>query len=339
MNLPKYGKNKRSATLLVAITNGLVIIVHSLVPNPAMAASAPKLNERSYPYVAFGDSITTGSSIATCQENRRQSPWGCRESPTAAIPYPDRIAQALGYEYSDDPQTYSRPTNANSLTALRVGIWGYTAQEAAQAKQTGRNQQGSWQPQLSAVEHANSLVTGSLGINDLHFSDVKKWAKLYITPGRDRVSEEAASIVASKSREFDSLFASLRVAQDHGANVVVTLYYNPYDADNQQCTDLRAIGERIVNVLDNELLERAHTAGFDVADFRRPFTGHGSGSAEPFVFGTQCKLSSAVADWLPTWLGGGGGKSTLGIGFDPHPNNKGTLAMANTILQEFNNAD
>ena len=156
-------------------------------------------------------------------------------------------------------------------------------------------------------------------------------------PGDSQVAKEARAIVAARSGDFDQLFESLQQAQDNGANVVVTLYYSPYDSNQKNCAELEDISNTIVDVLNQELLKRAHQAGFDVVDFRQAFSGHGSGSKEPYVFGTQCKLSSAIGDWAPTWLGGG--KSSLGVGFDPHPNNLGTATMANKILGEFNNAD
>ena len=86
-------------------------------------------------------------------------------------------------------------------------------------------------------------------------------------------------------------------------------------------------------MLDTELDTRAKAHGFLVADFRPAFQAHGAGSSDPFVFGTQCKASSAVADWAPKWIGGGGGESVVQEKFDPHPNDKGTQAMAEAILK------
>ena len=313
-----------------------------LLPTPALAASTlPPGTGNDFSYVAFGDSLTTGSSVATCKENRQRSPWGCQEQPTAATPYPDRIAQQLGFKYNDKPAFYKSYDSVAKLDMYRAGIWGYSVQEAAQAQDSGTKPkvQPTWLPQLQAVQQAKQLVTGSLGINDLHFSDVKKWASLYVRPGDDHVAKEAQAIIAAHSGDFDQLFESLQQAKANGATVVVTMYYSPYSSGQKDCDDLENISNTLVDTLDDELMSRAHHAGFDVADFRRSFQGHGSGSKQPFVFGTQCKLSSAIADWAPTWLGGGGGKFSLGVGFDPHPNNAGTTAMANAIIGEFNNAD
>lgn len=290
------------------------------------------------PYVAFGDSLTTGSSVETCRENRQRSPWGCSESPTAAVPYPNRVAQSLGYRFSNKISDYvPEQFEKRSLDLYRAGTWGYTIQEAASAHQASQN--NGWLPQLSAISRATRLVTGSLGINDLHFSDVATWAKLYLRPGGDHITPRVRQKIAERTADFDELFRVLRDARDRGVNVVISLYYNPYDVDDNACADLRTIGNRIVNTLDDELQERAHQEGFDVADFRRSFQGHGSGSRDSYVFGTECKLSSAIVAVLPKWMGGGGGTRALAVRFDPHPNNKGTAAMAQAIMEEFNNAD
>lgn len=269
-------------------------------------------------FVAFGDSLTTGGSIQNCNPNRHTSPWGCTGDP-AAPPYPDLVKEALGF----DSENYRR-----------VGIWGYTAQEAAHAHANGRNTEGEWTPQLTTIEEADGLVIGALGVNDLQFSNVLLWARKYFQPG-DQVSATARNLLAERADDFDQLFSSLRVAQNNGATVVLGLYYNPYDTPNAFCGDLENIGNRVVDTLNDELIRRAESEGFLVADFRPAFRNHGSGAADPFVFGTECKATSALIAWAPEWLGGGGGKQAVGVTFDPHPNQKGTQAMAAAIIEEI----
>src|SRR5690606_28437492 len=122
-------------------------------------------------FVAFGDSLTTGGSVATCQPDRGLSPWGCTSLPPAATPYPEWLAMALDYRYSSDPDAYHQAAPGFVPFDLhRAGIWGYTAQEAATAAASGHNAEGDWMPQLAAIEQATELVVGSLGINDLRFS-------------------------------------------------------------------------------------------------------------------------------------------------------------------------
>lgn len=270
--------------------------------------------------VAFGDSITTGFSIPGCVEDREVSAWGCVGAPNSE-PYPERLATDLGYDLSED--------------LMRTGIWGYTAREAALDRTNGRNNKGTWQPQLKSAETASELVVGGLGINDLRFSDVLFWVKQYYHPSGNKVSEAAQQIIVENSVSFDQIFTSLQMAKSNGAEVIVTLYYNPYDTSVPFCGDLENIGDGIVDTLDQELAQRARAKNMLVADFRQAFTGHGAGSDDPYVFGSQCKTSSAIANWLPAWLGGGGGVRALGAAFDPHPNNKGAEEMVKIIRQEL----
>ncbi|MEO8784727.1 MAG: SGNH/GDSL hydrolase family protein [Candidatus Saccharimonadales bacterium] len=305
----------------------------SSTSSPLSYVAAPNRLDRKLAYVAFGDSITTGNSIPGCQESRQESPWGCTNSPPPATPYPDLVAANLGYRFSDQLDDYSSLSSGLGSQSLeRVGIWGDTLQDVTQARRDRHNNQGLWSPQLVEVEHANKLVTGSLGINDLHFSDIAYWIKQYLTPGGSKVSQSAQQILSSRSADFDQLFRSLVIAKGNGAKVAVTLYYNPYDSAGYQCQDLKNLASQLIDSLDQELLSRSRQAGLMAVDFRPTFQGHGAGSPQPYVFGSQCKLSSAVADWMPSWLGGGGGQTNLAAGFDPHPNNSGTSAMAQAIL-------
>ena len=323
------------ASFVLAVT----LVLTTVSVRALGTTSLPPAKQNPAPaYVAFGDSLTTGSSIATCRDDRSLSPWGCAENPTAATPYPNYVAQALHLTYSNDPKSYQ--SQAASQDGLyRAGIWGYTAQEAVRAQQRGRNEVGSWMPQLDAIKQARQLVTGSLGINDMHFSDIGKWARLYITPGGDHVTKEAQKILRTRAPDFNQLFQSLASARDNGAHVITGLYYNPYDSDNESCQGLKSIGDRIVNTLDEDLLTRSHQAGLSVADFRRQFTGHGAGSSEPYVFGENCQIDTALRTWAMSIFRGKDAKKAVAIQFDPHPNNIGTMIMANVILQEYNNAD
>lgn len=326
---PNRGLGKRLVTQILTSAFLITITSNWLLPKHSFAEPAPA-------YVAFGDSLTTGSSAATCQDDRQRSPWGCAEKSTAAVPYPNKLAKLLHMSYSDNPKDYERKL---SFDLYRAGIWGYRVKEAAQDQLAGHNKQGNWTPQLDAIKQARQLVTGALGINDMNFSDIARWARLYIKPGGDYVTPAAVALVSQRSADFDKLFDSLSVARSNGAAVVVGLYYNPYDSDNPQCQDLKTLAGRVVDTLDDELITRSHQAGFSVVDFRRPFFGHGAGSPEPYVFGSQCSLSGVLSTWLPAWISGRDVKKAIAVAFDPHPNNAGTTVMANSILQELNNAD
>jgi lysophospholipase L1-like esterase len=307
------------------------------VPAPNLSASSPSSYvtptlplAKPLRYVAFGDSLTTGNSIAACRENRQQSPWGCANSPPAT-PYPDIVAERLGLSFSDQVSDYRSGNQPANLGLYRAGIWGYKLRDAAQTRNQSADQ--PWMPQFLAVEHANQLVTGALGINDLRFSDVVFWLKKDVTGGSNGVQAAAQQILAARSGDFEQMFKSLSVAKQNGAQVVVGLYYNPYDSAGIQCRPLKQLADQLVNSLDQELVRRSKQAGFKVADFRPAFMGHGAGSQQSYVFGSQCKITSAVTDWLPSWLPGPD-EPTLGVGFDPHPNQLGTAAMAEAVIKE-----
>lgn len=294
----------------------------------------------SFDYVAIGDSITTGSSIPTCQDNRQISPWGCSESHLAAVPYPNRVALAVNDRFSNDPMDYTKSKlRQNKIDLYRAGIWGYTLREAVQAQASGKSQQGNWTAQLTAIGQARQFVTGSLGINDLHFSDVGKWARIYLQQGPMFISHEARRMIANQSPDFDKLFAAFRAARQKRVIVVTTLYYNPYDTDNPECAELKDIGNRIVGALDNELQIRARQNSLRIADFRRSFSGHGAGSEQSYVFGTECSVSGLVNAVGPAWAKRKDIKQAIGKKFDPHPNNNGTIAMSNAIMEQINGAD
>jgi len=207
------------------------------------------------PYVAFGDSITTGDSIAACQgvDDRAVSPWGCNAPRPPATPYPDRVASALGLTSSDSAAAYQSSLPWFPPFALdRVGIWGYTAREAREDQANGRNESGPWVPELSAVERASRLVTGGLGINDLRFSYAPNIISWFSEYKRDKatgkyVVADVKSKLAAMSADLDSVFNALDVAKQNGATVVITLYYNPYDTPQGACADLRDVAGYVIN--------------------------------------------------------------------------------------------
>ena len=311
---------------MFALISMMILLTLVVRPDSVFAAqlAAPK-------YVAIGDSITTGGSIPRCNPDRILSPWGCTTYPQAT-PYPDIVASRLGYSQTDNLNMYrSTAGNFPNVQLDRVGIWGDTVQAAAKALRKGKNEEGPWMPQLQAVESTRGLVTGSLGINDLHFSNLSYWLRLYLSSiNRDRVTPAVKQLISARSADFDSMFSALNVARMHGSQIIVTLYYNPFDSAKVGCLPLKSIGDRLVNALDDELAARAAQYNFTVADFRTVFAGHGAGSDDSYVFGSHCAVNRAITDLLPDWLLGNG-TTALVSRFDPHPNAEGTAVMANLI--------
>ncbi|HEX8581365.1 MAG TPA: hypothetical protein VF640_03510 [Acidimicrobiales bacterium] len=296
-------------------------------------------------YVAVGDSTTTGFSVPTCTENRVISPYGCMGTPPAT-PYPERIAAA----------------DARFDDLDRKGIWGYSVTEAVTAYEVGHNVEGTWVPQLVAAEQATELVTVSLGANDMQFSDVQYWLGrcvgveqkkfLGIVYGyevvvRDDECRAAATDRATAeplSADMDTMFDILDGAAGNGATVAVSLYYNPYNdrkvvdfLPDRSCSIVHGIGDIINSAINTELRQRAEAHGFEVVDLGPPFEGHGAGSDDSYVFGTECEAIGALTavdfdlGWPP--VDTGSTMREVQRRFDPHPNAAGTAVQAETFLE------
>lgn len=299
-------------------------------------------------YVAVGDSTTTGFSVPTCSEDREISPYGCVGDDPPAQPYPERVAEA------DD-----RFDDLN-----RVGIWGYTIADAVAAHEAGENVEGPWTPQLTAAASATELVTVSLGANDMEFSDVETWLArcvsihqkeflgvtydVDINVNNESCEAAAAARVDELDDEFDALFDALSDAADGGVEIVVTKYFNPFNdtknvrfAPDRSCALLHGIGDHVVGALNDELDRRSRQAGFTVVDLYPAFEGHGAGSSDSYVFGSDCETLGAATSidvdfdfgWPPVSFDGDDTVTEIQVRFDPHPNDRGTEAQADAILE------
>jgi len=254
-------------------------------------------------YVAVGDSTTTGFSVKTCVEKREASAFGCLDTPPGT-PYPELVARDGGSTLDD---------------LQRTGIWGYRISEAVAAADAGHNEKGTWQPQLLAAEKATKLVTVSLGANDMQFSEVEYWlgqcvgttqksffgkkvsAGIEVTPNCSARARERATS-PDMARNLDAMFTRLDAAKRNGAKVIVTLYYNAMNKSKQirfqrdrSCAILHQISGHIVGAMNAELSARARSHGFLTADLGPAFEGHGAGSSDSYVWGTECEPLAAPA--------------------------------------------
>ncbi|CAN5578118.1 hypothetical protein BH20ACT2_BH20ACT2_19120 [soil metagenome] len=300
-----------------------------------------------FEYVAVGDSTTTGFSVPTCVENRVTSPFGCVGQPPAT-PYPERIAAADG----------------RFAVLERKGIWGDTAVDAAAAFTAGQNAQGPWEPQITTAQRATELVTVSMGANDMQFSDVAHWLGECVGPNQKKflgvtydvsigVTEDRCRTAARErvqdpviAAAFTTMFDALDTAQDNGAAVVVTEYFNPFNAmkeidflPDRSCGLIHTISDIITDELNADLSRRAGAHGFTTVDFKEPFDGHGAGAKDSYVFGVDCEAFGALSgvnldlDWGWPPVNSGDTSANIARQFDPHPNNKGTQAQATAILE------
>ena len=51
--------------------------------------------------------------------------------------------------------------------------------------------------------------------------------------------------------------------------------------------------------------------GFTLANFRPAFIQYVAGSTDPYVFGSRCKFTSEIGDWLPSKANGGAERTIL----------------------------
>lgn len=296
-------------------------------------------------YVAVGDSTTTGFSIPTCSEDREVSPFGCMGEPPGT-PYPEHVASDGGPSVDD---------------LERVGIWGYTVEEAVDAAATGQNEVGPWEPQLLAAGKATELVTVNIGINDMQFSDFECWLGQCVGTRQKKflgqvydvdlvvndTCEGAAQARANEGElqeDLDAMFEFLDAAKDRGAEVVVTLYYNPFNEfkavrflPDRSCRVLHGIADEITDALNTELAERARAHAFTVVDLGPAFEGHGAGASDSYIWGSDCEAVGALTavdfdlGWPP--IDRNASEREVQRRFDPHPNPKGTRAQADAVLE------
>lgn len=339
------GKRRLGVVILASLM--LLPLVFSIATG-AFATNAAAQTTQGFPdysYVAFGDSLTTGYSIPSCTSDKVNARDGC-QGQRPATPYPELVRE--------------RATGAlTNLPLARVGIWGYTADEARTADLDGQNAMGPWEPQFRAVAKTTKLVTGALGINDLHFSDPPHWATVctksdFSAPGANipfTAFDEAncrnhalEHINGKQMRDaFDQMFLRLGDAQNNSARAVIPLYYNPY-AKRSPCSYLHGIADVIVGELNTELRRRA--AGNNrpdgnnirLADAYPAFVGHGAGvdGDQEYVFGTECEdgkgFMRGVAGRIQEIGPNDETTRELQADYDPHPNGKGSSAIADTIL-------
>lgn len=284
-------------------------------------------------YVAIGDSLTTGYSIPSCEDNPEVNRNGCtgNDGVPTIEPYPSRVARALGF-------------SAGQLN--RVGIWGYGAEQAKIDNDKGYNEKGQWEPQLRAMEKATSLVTGVLGINDMHFSDVPHWVYHCTDPlnfpefDRDNCQRHADADL--QRPEFQSalkvMFDKLNViSAKSGMKVIVPTLYNPYD-DDDSCEMTFSTADVIVKTLNAEFARRAGPQ-VRIANVYDAFVDHGAGSGQSYVFGDECDDSTGASRGIITKIGeifGAGDAGGVMRHYDPHPNIYGAQVMADIITARYN---
>lgn len=158
-----------------------------------------------------------------------------------------------------------------------------------------------------------------------------------------RATAEARASAPELAAVMDEMFNILDVAADNGATVVITTYFNPYNdtkvvrfLPDRSCELIHKVADIITTAINDQLVSRAMDHGFSVVDFKEPFDGHGAGAEDSYVFGTDCETLGALTSvdfdfgWPPVDLDDT--QKEIQIRFDPHPNEKGSKAQADAVL-------
>ncbi|MFF0391310.1 SGNH/GDSL hydrolase family protein [Kitasatospora sp. NPDC004615] len=279
-------------------------------PGPDRAASpSPSATPITGPYVALGDSYTSGLRIPP----QSGSPLGCGRS---GVNYPSLVARQLGLQDFTDV----------SCSGARTGDL-----TAAQKTDNGVNP-----PQLDAIGQATRLVTLGVGGNDAGFLDVLGRCALenvrhsligggsdapcrsYYTTGGGR-GEVQRKVQDTGERLTTALGEVKRRAPQ--AKVLLIGYPALLPQDPARCS--KTLGDGIAAadigfVIEQEqqlnamLRQRAETAGVTFVDTYASSTGHDMCEAE----GTR---------WIEP-LGAAGGLAPI------HPNAQGQQGMADAVL-------
>lgn len=139
--------------------------------------------------------------------------------------------------------------------------------------------------QLGTLSASTSLVSLSVGGNDLGFTDVMTTCVLYSnTMCRDRIDTARAFMTGTLPAKLDAVYEAIR-AKAPSARVVVLGYPRFYQLGTPLCLGLSETKRTAINdavdLLDSVIEKRAVDHGFAFGDVRDAFTGHGlcSGSA------------------------------------------------------------
>ena len=280
------------------------------------------------PYVAVGDSITTGFSVTGCFADPLYSAYPCTGPPTVT-PYPDNLADKLGLSHTDNSLDYLPGRPQTQLE--RLGIYGISLSEsmddAANGFDGSTGDSGPWLPQLLEASRATSEVTVTIGANDLQF-DNGYWLYRYLTGGYSGVQADVRNILTDDKSPnhprptgfparnevgaLQALSDALVKAVHNGAKVNVTLQYNPVFGNNvgllsspAGCDYPHTMAAALVNTLDDEFLRPTVNSaalraggGMHVDDLRPVFDGHGSGSPQSYVFGSKCDVNTFLVEGI-----------------------------------------
>ena len=321
-----YGDNSGSLQVTVALQGT------SPLPGPA--------------YVAFGDSIATGFTSATCNPGSASSLFdgdtlsACYGTPPTA-PYPSLLAADV----------------AGLGPVQNVSVFGQTAMGADETFRYGwRTFQWNEYPYVLRATH---LVTGALGINDVMLdseipSYIVKCLQDIENGTVDRCMSTAAHWLLTVPDGYDvSPYQAIHDEMDvlhqanvNGVHVIVPLYDNPYTDEDPNCSLLHMIAGVQVELV-NYVLQKWYvsSASLQYVETDSHFDGHRVGDPQSWVSGKSCDAAQLLNTFLPADLqiaaipitspdSAPHGYKAAAILIDPHPTQQGQDAIEEAILRQ-----
>lgn len=326
----------------------LALTIGTTAANP-IPPTTPPPPPNGASYVAFGDSIPTGFTAATCN---RASPTDifypaslndCSGAPPAT-PYPSLVA--------------SGAPNSGLGSPDNVAVFGYSAVNADEVYSHGYTD--PFWPEYAHVAGATTLVTGALGINDISPDSsipaylVNCYEDLILnSPGAciltaaHYMSVTAPNTVVPPYQAIHDEMNLLHAVNDRGADVAIPLYYNPYTENDSSCELLHLVADVQTKVV-NQQLERWYPSSptFQYVDTDPLFEGHRVGDASSWLSGKSCSIDDFINAFLPPDLEIAGvgvtpntpgphGAKAAAILIDVHPTQPGQQAIAQAIIAQL----
>jgi len=236
-------------------------------------------------YVALGDSYSSGvGAEATAADHNPLS--GCQRTSKA---YYHQIARSFRFRST----AFWACAGATTRTVL-----------------TGKSGEPS---QLDRIDGGTSLITISVGGNDVGFSKVMAgcvvklpWSRTCTEQGKD-----VAYRIADLRRSLPDLYARI-IAKAPRARIVVMGYPRPFsEVDgaagdnisvgdqqwlNARARDLNEVIRQTVAEADQRVAETNGAGSVEFVDAYSAFAGHEVGSADPYMNGLAVSLASLAAE-------------------------------------------
>lgn len=233
-------------------------------------------------YVALGSSMAAGPGL------RPRAPGAPRGSGRSAVNYPRLVAAALTLELVD--VTFSGATTAHLLTDRQRGA----------------------PPQIEALDGSESLVTITIGGNDVGYVPALMAAAL---PRAARMLPPIAALLDRDARDhaLAGIGASLRAvgtavrARAPGARVLFVDYLTLLPPPGQPAAPLSEpdaeLGRHLASALQRQTAEAAAATGCELISVATASREHHGWSARPWTMGAAWPLPWRPAPFHPTAAG------------------------------------